>query len=97
MLLNSSSHVDIKVSMINLFWSRELYIIYWTLPCGNGIAQSITLMLYHNNNLVLKKSMGGDERNVTAINIVPGVLYTATVVASYDTGTIGTGSSSLQT
>ena len=48
-----------------------------------GVAQSINLMLYRDNTLVLEQVMGGGETEVTVANTIPGALYTATIVAGY--------------
>ena len=69
--------------------------ISWYLPYGG--ANNIKLYIYHGHNLEYETNLNGRERQLNLINVTPGKLYTATVVAYYSRGNRATGSKNFRT
>lgn len=69
--------------------------ISWYLSYGG--ASSITLLIKHDGNVELEEQMSGQQRELTIIKIVPGKLYTATVVVVYRGGARASGSRNFRT
>ena len=69
--------------------------ISWYLPYSG--ASRIMFYLCHGQNVEFNDEMNGSKRELTMINLTPGKLYTATVVAYYNRGRRVSGSKNFRT